>query len=43
MLNQFIPDLSVRSSLKEIMDDPVCDPVQLIRTVRQFKVDQYIG
>lgn len=31
-----IPDLSVRSSMDELMDDPACDEAKLLRTVRQF-------
>jgi len=30
------PDLSVRATINELMDEPDCDEVKLLRTVRQF-------
>lgn len=31
-----LPDLSVRSTINELMDEPDCDETRLLRTVRQF-------
>lgn len=31
-----VPDLSVRSTINELMDEPGCDERKLLRTVRQF-------
>jgi len=31
-----LPDLSVRASIPELMDEPDCDETRLLRTVRQF-------
>jgi hypothetical protein len=32
-----IPDLSIRATIDELMDDPGCDETKLLRTVRQFE------
>ena len=37
MINHLLPDLSIRSDQKEIMEDPDCDPAFLVRTLNQFK------
>ena len=33
-----VPDLTVRASVPELMDDPACSTEQLVRTLRQFSV-----
>jgi hypothetical protein len=38
MLNFFFPNMSIRSAEKELMDLPEADLTKLIRTIRQFKL-----
>jgi hypothetical protein len=39
-----LPDLSVRATLHELMDEPDCDETRLLRTVRQFaSINRLVG